>query len=88
MGVAIFLECAFVVRPKGIEPLPQAPEAYVLSIGPRAHDFDATNEVYRDEEGNATNGEWCVNWWGTNRTADSLFVHGVVVFGRLVHFTR
>ncbi len=26
----------FVVRPKGIEPLPQAPEAYVLSIGPRA----------------------------------------------------
>ena len=24
------------MRPKGIEPLPQAPEAYVLSIGPRA----------------------------------------------------
>ncbi len=49
--------CFSVVRPKGIEPLPQAPEAYVLSIGPRAHDFDATNEVYRDDGDNATKGE-------------------------------
>ena len=26
----------FFMRPEGIEPPPQAPEAYVLSIGPRA----------------------------------------------------
>ncbi len=32
-----FAVLSFVVRPKGIEPLPQAPEAYVLSVGPRAH---------------------------------------------------